>query len=1122
MTLRMFGVVALFALVAFGALVMIVASGPIQLNALRDRVVAAMSERLGPGYVVRVGGASIDVDPVLGLIAQIDEITVRDSDRTVVARVPAIRLAIDPLSLARLRVDVRTIEVSEPEISLVRDRSGSIYLGTSETLRRPPAPIEAAATPSAPPADTKPVGPDGGFPDLLTALHTLDGGLEPLIELALERNFERLSIDAATIRVWDAARLQQRVFAHSDLAINVDPRTEALKASFNTSGYMGRWGLLAERTVDEQTRGRTLTLAFSQLTLADLNPNFGDPASLLSSDVPVFGRATVRFGEKGDVEDATMRIDLGAGNIISGFSRDTVLLDEATIRLHWDMAKRAVIIEPSSFFFGDTRGVVTGVVKPITDIADGRYSFSLESQNSILAARDANAPPIVADRIALAGTADFPGKRIDFTDAVLTSQAGSIAAAGTLGLEGPTPSLAMAASFTPMSISTFKQMWPPFLAGPARKWVMDHVTDGRIEAGRFEASIPGGVLWTGERVQMPEDYMRLDARLAGVSFTTVGTIPPIINASGNAVLAGSTFGIDMDGGQVITPSGKTVQVTAGAFAVGNTAQVIAEGQVELQLEGDIGALAEIGNADPIFALRDRSIDPADLSGKGRASLSIKIPMKPGLLPDDVDWRLSLITTDFASSAPIDGRMIKKGMFDIKADQDQLTINGKATINGVPASINLVQPLGDHDGDGETEAGSRKVSLSLDARARQQLGIGLDNVLGGTVGAAISDLPDGKKGQHYELDLKQARLTLPAVGWSKGIGVPAKLAFDLLQHDGGFSIDNMVASGDGFGLKGSAELDGKYGLVSADLEHLALRKGDDVSVKLARKGNGYAITARGSSFDVRGLIAQYKSGNTSSTDGAADLSIDAKIDTLIGFNQATLSGSSILVRTQSGTVQKATLDGILPQGGVSMNYSDTGNAAELSLTSADTGGLFRFVDLYRRIMGGDLSLTGKRDGPSSPFVGVFDVTQFAIVGEESMRRLVSATNGTGEGATPTGVNPDNVPFGRMRLDYTKRGPIIVIEDAVLRGASVGSTFSGTIDLAKQFVSLAGTYLPAYAFNNLFGRLPLIGLALGGGSKGGLFGVTFKVEGPATGPSLTVNPLSLITPGIFRKIFEFPVN
>jgi hypothetical protein len=588
------------------------------------------------------------------------------------------------------------------------------------------------------------------------------------------------------------------------------------------------------------------------------------------------------------------------------------------------------------------------------------------------------------------------------------------------------------------------------------------------------------------------------------------------------VLAGSTFGIDMEKGEIAAPSGKLLDVTAGAFAVANTSVPVPQGQVELQLEGDVGAMAEIANANPIRAMSRRGISPDDLSGDGRASLSIKMPLRPGLLPSDIDWRVSLQTTNFASAAQIEGKTIKGGSFAMTADNSDVTIKGKATINGVPASIDLVQPLSDRDGDGDIEAGRRQISLVLDADARRRLGIGLDNVLGGTVAASVSDLTDGRKGQHYELDLKQARIVLQAIGWSKGVGVPAKLSFDMVAKDGGFSIENMVATGDGFGFKGRAQLDAKYGLISADIERLALRKGDQISVRLTRDDNSYTITARGSAFDVRGLIAQYKSGTTPA-DNPADITLDAQIDTLTGFDQVALSDAAIHVTTDGGTVTRASMEGALPGGALSMDYRDSGGGAQLKLESADAGNLLGFVDIYRRVSGGRLALSGSRRGASGPFSGIFDLSNFSIVGESSMRRLVSATaTDANRQAVPTGVNPDNVPFARMQLDYTKRGSVIVINDAVLRGASMGATFSGTLDLGKQFMSLAGTYLPAYALNNLFGRLPLIGLALGGGSEGGLFGVTFKVEGPIDAPSLTVNPLSLITPGIFRKIFEFPVN
>jgi len=70
-----------------------------------------------------------------------------------------------------------------------------------------------------------------------------------------------------------------------------------------------------------------------------------------------------------------------------------------------------------------------------------------------------------------------------------------------------------------------------------------------------------------------------------------------------------------------------------------------------------------------------------------------------------------------------------------------------------------------------------------------------------------------------------------------------------------------------------------------------------------------------------------------------------------------------------------------------------------------------------------------------------------------------------------------------------------------------------------MALTGTFIPIYALNNLFGRIPVIGEILGGGSDGGLFGVTFRLDGPIADPALTFNPISSITPGIFRRIFEF---
>ena len=47
----------------------------------------------------------------------------------------------------------------------------------------------------------------------------------------------------------------------------------------------------------------------------------------------------------------------------------------------------------------------------------------------------------------------------------------------------------------------------------------------------------------------------------------------------------------------------------------------------------------------------------------------------------------------------------------------------------------------------------------------------------------------------------------------------------------------------------------------------------------------------------------------------------------------------------------------------------------------------------------------------------------------------------------------------------------------------------------------------------------GSFLGNGRDRGLLGITFKLSGQTDQPKLTINPLSLIAPGVFRQIFEF---
>lgn len=81
--------------------------------------------------------------------------------------------------------------------------------------------------------------------------------------------------------------------------------------------------------------------------------------------------------------------------------------------------------------------------------------------------------------------------------------------------------------------------------------------------------------------------------------------------------------------------------------------------------------------------------------------------------------------------------------------------------------------------------------------------------------------------------------------------------------------------------------------------------------------------------------------------------------------------------------------------------------------------------------------------------------------------------------------------------------------------MGLTFDGTFDNAAHTLDVAGTIIPLSGVNKAIGSIPLVGDILTGGT-GALIAATYTMKGPAAEPKTSVNPLSVLTPGILRRI------
>jgi hypothetical protein len=108
-----------------------------------------------------------------------------------------------------------------------------------------------------------------------------------------------------------------------------------------------------------------------------------------------------------------------------------------------------------------------------------------------------------------------------------------------------------------------------------------------------------------------------------------------------------------------------------------------------------------------------------------------------------------------------------------------------------------------------------------------------------------------------------------------------------------------------------------------------------------------------------------------------------------------------------------------------------------------------------------------------------------------------------------------------VEFTRMPGKVALREGVVRGPLLGGTIDGVVDYGRDEVHMRGTLVPLYGPNNLLGQIPVVGLFMGG-EKEGLFGITYEVVGRPGNPVLRINPISALTPGILRKVFEFPAN
>ena len=141
--------------------------------------------------------------------------------------------------------------------------------------------------------------------------------------------------------------------------------------------------------------------------------------------------------------------------------------------------------------------------------------------------------------------------------------------------------------------------------------------------------------------------------------------------------------------------------------------------------------------------------------------------------------------------------------------------------------------------------------------------------------------------------------------------------------------------------------------------------------------------------------------------------------------------------------------------------------------------------------------------------------FRLLNQPFLARLFSAGSLIGFGNLLQG---GGIEVDHLKVPFSANNGVLAIHTARATGPAIGISAEGYIDRPKNEIALKGTLVPLFGLNSVLGYIPLVGNLLISRPGEGIIGMTYSVTGNADEPKVSVNPLSLVTPGFFRQIFE----
>jgi hypothetical protein len=669
-----------------------------------------------------------------------------------------------------------------------------------------------------------------------------------------------------------------------------------------------------------------------------------------------------------------------------------------------------------------------------------------------------------------------------------------------------------------LPINDIARIWPPNLEVDARDWVTKNIRDGHVDEANLRAS---ATIVERDLESFSINDIGAEIRFHDATVHYLRPMEPATNGIGVVRFDSKQIVVDIEQASLrglVVESGRVV--IDGLDVLPRDESI----KIDLTIAGPVRDSLEVLNSEPLGFISGFGIDPARTTGTQRTNAVFAFPLLNEITVDEVAVATSSRLSRFSAENVVFGFPISSGDLVLNVNRQGLNARGTAEIGGIPVGLIWEENFNEGD-DFRTRY---EVRTTLDGEARKKLEIEVSPYVTGPVGLELTYSLgwDGVGAGSAEVDLTTAAISLEPFGWNKVTGDPGRAFLRFVAPDEmSLSLSEFQVSAGDLDAAGAASFrtgDGGFDLRNMRLERLKFGENDAVVNVEIPKGAAPVISVGGNAVDLRPVMESiFESKDDDDESGMPSMRIVVSDQSPIGSvrlgDESRLLNAYGTIFNDSVDWTQVNLRGALSNAGrVFLRIAPEESLRRLTLETDDAGGLLRALDWVDTVRDGELRVraTIVGEGAEQVIAGQVDMQGFVLTEEPFAAKLLALASLSGISDVLGG---EGITFRRAEVPFQITKQEFVIENAKARGAEIGIIVGGRINRETDAIIFNGEVAPAYTLNSLLANIPLIGPVLSGGSDG-VFAATFSVDGHLGEPSVSVNPLSVLTPGIIRKFLS----